>query len=105
MAEKLAMQGGVPAVKGPLPTWPAFSEETIQAAMGPLRSGKVNYWTGPIGKEFEKKLEGVPVNFTLEQTPRFPSLVWRVFWGESVSSSTYTVFVNATTGQFLERVR
>ena len=56
-------------------------------------------------KEFEKKLEGVPVNFTLEQTPRFPSLVWRVFWGESVSSSTYTVFVNATTGQFLERVR
>jgi len=55
--------------------------------------------------EFAKRLEKAPVNFILEQTPRFPYVAWRVFWGESVSSSEYTVFINATTGQFLERVR
>ena len=55
--------------------------------------------------EFAKKLEGKPVSFRLEQTPRFPDVAWRIFWGESVSSSEYTVFVDATTGQFLERIR
>jgi len=34
--------------------WPSFEESTIQKAMEPLRSGKVNYWTGPVGQEFEQ---------------------------------------------------
>ncbi len=55
--------------------------------------------------EFAQKLEGKPVNFQLEQTPRFPDLAWRIFWGETVSASEYTVFVDASTGSFLERVR
>ncbi|MDD3926182.1 MAG: DegT/DnrJ/EryC1/StrS family aminotransferase [bacterium] len=57
MSEKLAKDGGAPVV-GPevkLPGWPVFDEETIQAAMEPLRAGKVNYWTGPKGMEFEQK--------------------------------------------------
>ena len=35
--------------------WPQFSEEAIKAVEQVLRSGKVNYWTGPKGMEFEKK--------------------------------------------------
>ena len=35
--------------------WPAFEEETIQAAMEPLRTGKVNYWTGTEGMKFEEE--------------------------------------------------
>ncbi|HHY98342.1 MAG TPA: DegT/DnrJ/EryC1/StrS family aminotransferase [Firmicutes bacterium] len=35
--------------------WPQFSEETIKAATEPLITGKVNYWTGKYGMEFEQK--------------------------------------------------
>lgn len=55
MKNKLAICGGPKCVEGPLPSWPAFDEKTIQAAMEPLRTGQVNYWTGPKGMEFEKK--------------------------------------------------
>jgi len=55
MVEKLAIDGGEPVVKEPLPGWPQFPEEIVQAAMEPLRTGKVNYWTGTKGMEFEKK--------------------------------------------------
>ena len=53
--EKLAIEGGNPTIQEKLPTWPWFSEEIIQAAMQPLRTGKVNYWTGNLGMEFERK--------------------------------------------------
>jgi dTDP-4-amino-4,6-dideoxygalactose transaminase len=36
-------------------TWPSFSEEEIEAAAEVLRSGKVNYWTGPHGRLFERE--------------------------------------------------
>lgn len=45
------------------------------------------------------------INFVLEQTPRFPDLAWRIFWGDSVGTAQYTAFVDATTGQLLERAR
>ena len=35
------------------PPWPDYSEEEIDAVSQVLRSGKVNYWTGQITKEFE----------------------------------------------------
>jgi dTDP-4-amino-4,6-dideoxygalactose transaminase len=35
--------------------WPAFDNEMIEAANRVLRSGKVNYWTGTEGREFEQE--------------------------------------------------
>jgi dTDP-4-amino-4,6-dideoxygalactose transaminase len=55
MAEKLAIQGGPKAVKNSKIGWPNFDEKSIKAVEDVLRSGKVNYWTGPRGMEFEKK--------------------------------------------------
>ncbi len=55
MSEQLAIQGGPQAVTNTLTPWPQFSEEAIQAVERVLRSGKVNYWTGPKGMEFEQK--------------------------------------------------
>jgi dTDP-4-amino-4,6-dideoxygalactose transaminase len=52
--QKLAIEGGEPAVKD-LPPWPWFDEETVEAATRPLRTGKVNYWTGELGMEFERR--------------------------------------------------
>jgi len=55
MAESLAIDGGTPLRKEPFPPWPYFDEETIQAAMEPLREGRPNYWTGPRGMEFQNR--------------------------------------------------
>lgn len=35
--------------------WPVFTKEEIAAVTGVLESGKVNYWTGNNGKQFEKE--------------------------------------------------
>jgi len=55
MSEKLAIQGGLKAVTSKKIEWPNFDEKAIKAVEEVLRSGKVNYWTGPRGMEFEKK--------------------------------------------------
>jgi dTDP-4-amino-4,6-dideoxygalactose transaminase len=51
----LAIHGGSPAVKDRLPGWPSFSEQAIRSVEETLRSGKVNYWTGRKGMEFERR--------------------------------------------------
>jgi dTDP-4-amino-4,6-dideoxygalactose transaminase len=53
--EKLAIEGGPQAVTNRLTGWPRFDEKAICAVTEVLRSGKVNYWTGKKGMEFEKK--------------------------------------------------
>jgi dTDP-4-amino-4,6-dideoxygalactose transaminase len=51
----LACDGGTPLRTTPFPSWPSFDEETVAAASRVLRSGRVNYWTGPEGAQFEKE--------------------------------------------------
>ncbi len=55
MNAKLAIEGGPKAVTNKLLSWPQFDEKAIQSVEEVLRSGKVNYWTGRKGMEFEKK--------------------------------------------------
>lgn len=43
-----------PAVLGASP-WPFFDRDEVEAASRVLASGKVNYWTGCEGREFEKE--------------------------------------------------
>ena len=89
-------------------------------------AGPVEGWSGPSGQsrpfliaaikidsdeayataakhsaDYIKKRADRPISFLLEQTNRYPDLAWRVIWGESVSSSDYSVFVDASTGAFL----
>ena len=52
-----------------------------------------------------KKGEKSEINFLLETTPRFPNAAWRVIWGETVGTARYSVFVDASTGKFLEKGR
>src|SRR3954469_6301409 len=51
----LAINGGPKAVSNKLKGWPNFDEKAIRAVEDVLRSGKVNYWTGKRGMEFEKR--------------------------------------------------
>lgn len=41
-----------------LAPWPHYAEDEVAAAVAVLRSGKVNYRTGPLGREFETAYAG-----------------------------------------------
>jgi len=51
--------------------------------------------------EQEKKNPGMTISWVLEKTPKYPDPAWRVVWGESVGTSTFSVFVDASTGDIL----
>jgi dTDP-4-amino-4,6-dideoxygalactose transaminase len=51
--DRLALDGGQPVRSRPLPPWPYFDEDEVEAAARILRSGKVNYWTGEECRQFE----------------------------------------------------
>lgn len=70
------------------------SEKALQVAMN-----------RPETREYVKKYPGLPVFMLLELTNRHPGLAWRVVWGESVSRSGYSVYVDASTGSYLEVMR
>jgi hypothetical protein len=53
------------------------------------------------GHDYASQNPGQPVKFLLERTRRFPNPAWQVFWGNSVSSSGYSIFVDAVTGEYL----
>ncbi|MEW6258735.1 MAG: DegT/DnrJ/EryC1/StrS family aminotransferase [Thermodesulfobacteriota bacterium] len=52
---QLACEGGCPVRSKPFPFWPHYAAEEIETAMLTLQSGRVNYWTGQEGREFEKE--------------------------------------------------
>src|ERR1700719_1903878 len=39
----------------PFAPWPCFADDEIEAVASVLRSGKVNYWTGQEGRQFERE--------------------------------------------------
>lgn len=54
-AALLALDGGVPVRSTPLPPWPHFAADEIEAVHAVLASGKANYWTGSEGTTFEQE--------------------------------------------------
>jgi len=51
----LAIDGEKPLRVSPFPKWPYFGEDEIKTVNNVLRLGKVNYWTGDEGRQFEKE--------------------------------------------------
>ena len=51
----LAADGGTPVRTSPFSFWPQFEQDEIAAATRVLHSGKVNYWTGEEGRQFERE--------------------------------------------------
>jgi hypothetical protein len=56
-------------------------------------------------KEYMQKNPNSVITYLLEKTPRHPNPTWRVIWGTSAATSGYSIYVDATTGEFLERMR
>jgi hypothetical protein len=57
------------------------------------------------GADYARKHPDMPVKFLLEWIKRFPNPTWRVIWGPSVSQSSYSIFVDAMTGEYLQTAR
>ncbi len=55
MGKKAKVMNATGIVDLEFPMWPTFAEETITDITEPIKTGKVNYWTGKKGMEFEKK--------------------------------------------------
>jgi hypothetical protein len=53
MSNELAMDGGPKVRTRPYPPWPYFFGDEMQEVQKVLEEGKVNYWTGRRGMEFQ----------------------------------------------------
>jgi dTDP-4-amino-4,6-dideoxygalactose transaminase len=51
----LSTNGGQVIRKRPFSAWPHYEEDEVAAAMLVLQSGRVNYWTGQEGRQFEEE--------------------------------------------------
>lgn len=83
---------------------PSRQEKPFLIAAIKTDSDEVYATAAKKSEDYIKKNPGKPVNFIMEFGPHFPDLTWRVIWGDSVSTSDYSVYVDATTGQFLEKM-
>jgi hypothetical protein len=81
-----------------------------QASAFPTAALKIDTpaaWEAAAGKskEYIQKNPDSVITYVLEKTPRHPNPTWRVIWGTSAATAGYSVYVDATTGEFLERMR
>jgi hypothetical protein len=51
-------------------------------------------------EEFRKKFPNTPVLYLLERNSRFPNPVWRIVFGDSIATSQYSAYVDATSGDY-----
>ena len=56
------------------------------------------------GADYDKKNPGTPISILLEKNTKYPDPVWRIIWGESLGMSNFSVFVDASTGDFMEKM-
>ena len=52
--------------------------------------------------DYEKKHPGKPISVLLEKVKKFQDPVWRIVWGDSVGTSDFSVYVDASTGEYKE---
>ena len=53
-------------------------------------------------RDYDKKNPGMTISMLLERNKQYPNPAWRIVWGESVGTSGFSVFIDASTGEFLE---
>jgi hypothetical protein len=54
-----------------------------------------------LGKTEERRNAGKTVLILLEMDRKYPDPVWRIVWGDSVSTAEVSVYVDANTGEYL----
>ena len=74
----------------------------IQAVKADTDAAYATAKSQPKAIEYDKKFPNKPITILLEKNNRFPDPVWRIIWGESAGTANFSVFIDATTGGFLE---
>ncbi|MBK5295497.1 MAG: hypothetical protein JJE04_27940 [Acidobacteriia bacterium] len=54
------------------------------------------------GADYSKKHPDIPITMVLENIKQFPNPVWRVLWGQSIGTSNFSIYVDASTGDYLQ---
>jgi hypothetical protein len=54
--------------------------------------------------DYDKKNPNMTISITLEKNNRFPDPVWRIIWGPSASQSNFSVLIDASTGEYREKL-
>ena len=57
------------------------------------------------GADYARKHSGERINFLLERTSRYPYPLWRVYWGDSVATSGFSILIDATLGDYKQTLR
>ena len=87
----------------------AGPEEDLNAQAQPFLIAAVKVDTDAayktaLGKagDYEKKNPDMTISMLLEKINKYPDPAWRIIWGESLGTSGLSVFIDASTGEFLE---
>lgn len=83
---------------------PRPPQSTFEVAAIKVDSDEAYKTAAEKSADYIKKNPDKPVMFLMELTKRFPDVTWRVIWGGSVGTSDYSVYVDGTTGNYLEKM-
>ena len=85
--QSLAILGGAPIRSAPINPWPHFDRDEIESVSAVLESGKVNYWTGHLTKQFENQFatyHGMKHGIGITGYP-----LVKIFSGDPICCSTF----------------
>jgi hypothetical protein len=91
--------------EGTFPDSPTeWSNDNRGILMPAMRSDTDKAWEIALkhGEQYAKKNPDMPISYTLEMGRQVSMPMWRVIWGESATSSSMSVLVDSTNGQYLE---
>lgn len=88
-------------------SWGGDTRQSQSFRIEALKTDTDKAWELAVSKseKYIKANPDVPVFIQLERTDRFGGPAWRIIWGESVSKSSHSIFVDTATGQYLQTGR
>jgi len=93
---------------GPQESWTGSRGENTSFLIAAVKKDTTAAYQTALSKaaaEYDKKNPGKTISLLLEKTSQFPDPVWRVIWGDSISTSNFSVFVDAMTGEYQQTMR
>ena len=72
--------------------------------MQALKKDSTDAYQTAVGKsaDYIKKHPDMPITYEVTLTPKYPQPCYRVVWGESVATSSYSILVDSSTGGYVE---
>lgn len=83
--------------------WAGATRQSKPFRIEALKTDTDKAWDVAAAKsaEYMKKNPDMQVFFLAEFTDRYANPTWRVVWGDSISLSSYSIFVDTTNGMYL----